>query len=70
MRVGEAIKELRKEKGISQNKLSLLTKLNRGYLHKLENDQISPSVDMLEKISEYLEIKVSDIIAKAEEISG
>ena len=66
MKVGKAIAEIRKAKEISQNKLSKLTNLNRGYIYKLENDQISPSVDMLERIAKELNIKVSDIIIKAE----
>ena len=66
MKVGKAIAEIRKAKEISQNKLSKLTNLNRGYIYKLENDQISPSVDMLERIAKELNIKVSDIIINAE----
>jgi len=66
MKVGKAIKELRNEKGISQNKLSNMATLNRGYLYKLENDLISPSIDMLEKIACIIEVNVSDIILRAE----
>ncbi len=66
MEIGRAIKELRIERNISQNKLSKLAKLNRGYLYKLENDQISPSIAMLERIADSMRIKVSDITKKAE----
>ena len=66
MKIGKAIKEIRKEKGISQNKLSQLAKLNRGYVYKLENDQISPSLDMVERVAIALQTKVSNIIARAE----
>jgi len=70
MKIGKSIKEIRKEKEISQNKLSQLAKLNRGYVYKLENDQISPTIDMLERLAKALQIKVSDIINKAEELQN
>ena len=66
MKIGKAIKEIRKEKGISQNKLSQLAKLNRGYVYKLENDQISPSLDMVERVAKALQTKVSNIIVRVE----
>jgi transcriptional regulator with XRE-family HTH domain len=66
MEIGKAIKEIRSEKGISQNKLSKLTGLNRGYLYKLENDLISPSLDIIEKIALYLEVPVSDLVKRTE----
>ncbi len=66
MKIGNAIKIIRDQKGISQNKLSKLTGLNRGYLYRLENDQISPSIEMLEKIAVVLDVRVSDIVLMAE----
>ena len=67
MKVEKAIKELRVEKNISQNKLSKLTGLNRGYVYKLEKDLISPSVNMLEKVANTMEVRIVDIIAKADQ---
>ena len=66
MNVGKAIVILRNSKNISQNKLSKLTDLNRGYLYRLENNQISPSVSTLETIAEAINVKVSDIIILSE----
>lgn len=66
MKVGKAISDIRKLKGISQNKLARSASLNRGYLYKLENDQISPSIGTLECIAKGLNIKVSDIVLEAE----
>ena len=66
MNVGKAIVILRNSKNISQNKLSKLTDLNRGYLYRLENHQISPLVSTLETIAEAINVKVSDIIILSE----
>ena len=67
MEIGRAIKEIRNEKGISQNKLSKLTGFNRGYLYKLESDLISPSLETLEKIAKALDIQVSEIVKWVEQ---
>ncbi len=59
---------MRIEKGISQNKLSILTGFNRGYLYKLENDLISPTLETLEKLAQVFEVPVSELIIKTEQL--
>ncbi len=70
MDIGKAIVSIRKSKKISQNKIATLTNLNRGYIYRLENDHISPSINTLEIIAEAMNIKVSDIIIYAETCNG
>lgn len=60
MEIGKVISELRKKKGISQNKLSRLAGMSRSYLHRLENDLLSPRVDTLERIAKALGVKMKD----------
>jgi transcriptional regulator with XRE-family HTH domain len=66
MDIGKAIKKFRDDKEISQNKLSKLAELNRGYVYKLENNKINPSLSTLEKIAKALDIKVYELIKCAE----
>lgn len=61
---------MRIEKGISQNKLSILTGFNRGYLYKLENDLISPTLETLEKLAQVFEVPVSELIIKTEQLKN
>ena len=46
--VGLNIQKLRRERGISQEDLALMAKVNRGYMGKLENAKNSASLDMVE----------------------
>lgn len=67
MKIGKTLKNIRKCNNISQNKLAVLSGINRGYLYKLETDQISPSVNTLEKICRVIGVKLSELFRSAEE---
>ena len=61
--MGEKIKELRENKGISQYKLAELTGINRSTINRYENGSIQKiSFDNLLKICEALEIDIKEII--------
>lgn len=60
---GSRIRELRKSKGISLTKLSELTGVSKSYLSCLERNQNNPSIDVLEKISDRLEVNVNYFIS-------
>ncbi len=48
--LGKRIKELRKENGISQEKLALLTGLDRTYITSVENGKRNISIINIERI--------------------
>ena len=57
MNIGETIKDIRKRKGLSQQKLSALSGISQTYLSQIEKgDRQSPTIDVLHKISEALEL--------------
>ncbi|MGD9994033.1 MAG: helix-turn-helix domain-containing protein [Salinivirgaceae bacterium] len=56
MQIGATIKKLRKEKGITQIDFSKRCGISQTYLSQIENDERNPTVDVLEKISNVLEI--------------
>ncbi|SCJ38520.1 helix-turn-helix domain-containing protein [Bacteroides cellulosilyticus] len=64
-RIGQRIAELRKEKGISQAKLSELTGIGTGHIARIELGKYSTGIDTLAKIAEILEYKI-DFVKKIE----
>lgn len=48
--IGKRIKEIRSEKGISQEKLALKAELDQTYVAGVENGKRNPSIKSLEKI--------------------
>lgn len=56
MKIGATIKKLRKEKKITQIDLAGQCGISQTYLSQLENDERNPTVDVLERISNVLEI--------------
>lgn len=61
--IGQNIKKLRKEKDISQDKLSKLADISLNTVVKLELDQSpNPTLDTLKKIAKALDITIDDLI--------
>lgn len=58
--IGNRIKELRKEKGISQEKLALNAELDRTYVAGVESGKRNPSIKSLEKILIALDVSFED----------
>lgn len=59
-KVGQRIKDLRTEIGISQEKLALKAEIDRTYLAGVENGKRNLSLKSLEKIVNALEISFHD----------
>ena len=61
--IGNKIKEIREEKGISQYRLAQLTGINRSTINRYEKGLIQKvSFDNLLKICEALEVDIKNII--------
>ncbi|MDP4174161.1 MAG: helix-turn-helix transcriptional regulator [Bacteroidota bacterium] len=56
------IAEIRKRKGISQNKLAKLTGMNQGYLSQIEKNIKSPTFRMISQIATALEVCPKSLI--------
>ncbi len=61
--IGKKIKEIRKRKKISQEKLAEMTEMNHRSILRLENSQCTPTIETLEKIAKALNVKVIDFFA-------
>jgi len=58
--LGLKVKEFRKKRKLTQEKLSELIGVDNGYISKLEVGQNFPSLGTLEKIADVLEVNLSD----------
>ena len=65
---GQVLRGLRKEKGVSQERLSLEAGLDRSYISKLETGVYQPSMSTLFSIAEVLDVEPSEIVKQVHEI--
>ena len=59
--VGNKIKELRRERNLSQEDLAFLSGLDRTYINSVENGRRNISIISLEKIANGLGVKIRNI---------
>lgn len=66
---GEALRALRKERGISQEGLALKSGVNRGYYGGIERGERNVSLTNICKLAAALDLPASAIHARAEQIA-
>jgi transcriptional regulator with XRE-family HTH domain len=64
-RFGDALREERKQRGISQEQLALHAEINRTYMGGVERGEENISLLTIVKISTVLKVKPSEILGKA-----
>ena len=64
--LGLTLKALRAEKGVSQEKLALSTGIDRRYMSDIENGRRNVSLEIIEKLAAFFEMKVSEFIQNVE----
>jgi transcriptional regulator with XRE-family HTH domain len=67
--IGEVLREARQKAGLTQEALAFSADVDRTYISYLENDQKSPTVEMLVKLCRELALPVSELIKRAEKAS-
>lgn len=65
---GQVLRDRRKEKGISQEKLALEAGLDRSYISKLETGVYQPSMTTLFSIAEVLDVEPCEIVKRVSEL--
>ena len=60
-KVGRKIKQVRKEKNITQEDLALNSGLNRAYIGYIERGERNPSTDTLSKIAKSLKVPLKEL---------
>ncbi|MCW8923971.1 MAG: helix-turn-helix domain-containing protein [Gammaproteobacteria bacterium] len=63
---GKVLKELRAEKGVSQERLALEAELDRSYVSALERGIYQPSITKLFDIARVLGVRPGEIIDRVE----
>ncbi|MGN6557532.1 MAG: helix-turn-helix domain-containing protein [Solirubrobacterales bacterium] len=67
---GTAIKELREERGLSQEAAALACGIDRSYFGKLERADKVPTLTTVWKIADALETRPSELLARTERLLG
>ncbi|MDC1395610.1 helix-turn-helix domain-containing protein [Bacteroidia bacterium] len=62
LRLGVRIKQLRREKGVSQEKLSEIAGLDRTYMTDIENGKRNVSIVVLEKLAMAFKFSLSELL--------
>lgn len=65
--IGDRVKDIRKQKGLTLQQLSEKSGLSIGYLSNLERNVNSPTIEYLQRICEVLNINIIDILEKSSE---
>lgn len=60
--LGEAIRRIRLEKGISQEKLALLAEVNRSYVGRVERGDNNVALLTLARLAKALDVSMSELM--------
>jgi transcriptional regulator with XRE-family HTH domain len=64
--LGLALAEVRKERGLTQEELSLATGVHRNYIGGMERGERSPTVEKVAVLARRLDVSLEDLFARAE----
>jgi transcriptional regulator with XRE-family HTH domain len=67
---GRAIRELREERGISQETFALQCGIDRSHYGGMERGERNPSLSTVLKIATTLDVPASEVLARAEAIQS
>ncbi|MGH2639967.1 MAG: helix-turn-helix domain-containing protein [Rhabdochlamydiaceae bacterium] len=62
--VGNNIRALRREKGLTQEKLAAMSGIDQGYLGTLERGTVNVSLDTLAKLARSLKVEIEEFLQK------
>jgi len=68
MDIGSNIKRLREERGIKQQEIAELISMHRSNYSKIENGQREISVTALDKIAQYFDITIDELIHMGDDV--
>jgi ribosome-binding protein aMBF1 (putative translation factor) len=65
-RFGDVVRQLRRSRGWSQERLAGRAELNRSYMGEIERAAVMPSLATADKLAQALELPLSELIAWCE----
>lgn len=67
---GRAIRHIRTERGLSQERMAHLADLDRSYVSGIERGERNPSLGNILKLTAVLDVSLSELAAVAEELAS
>lgn len=67
--LGDRIRKIREDKGLSQKEVALKVDIDRGQYSRIETNKVEPTLSTLEKIASAFGIEIEDLIKKNEPIT-
>ena len=61
-KLGDNIRKIREEKGMSQADICRITEMDRGYISRVENGSKNPTISNLEKIAKAFGVKPDELL--------
>ena len=61
-RLGENLRRIRKEKGMTQEDICDALGLDRGYISSIENGKRNPTLSTLKKLADALKVHVEELL--------
>lgn len=68
MNIGERIRKIRIEKGMTQKEIAEKCGINDANIRKYESGRQNPKIDTIEKIAKALDVEVSELLFEKSEI--
>jgi transcriptional regulator with XRE-family HTH domain len=65
-KLGDVIRRLRTERGISQEGLAAISGIDRTFMGEIERGEVNPSFDVLQRIASGLSVRLSEVIREYE----
>lgn len=59
---GQRVRKLRKQRGLTQEKLAELTRIDYSYLNLIENGKRNPSLKVIAKLARVLDVRLDDLV--------
>jgi transcriptional regulator with XRE-family HTH domain len=63
---GQAVRQLREKRELSQERLGQLSQLHRNYIGGIERGELNPTLKTIKKLAAALDLKPSQLLAAAE----
>ncbi|MFZ6013405.1 MAG: helix-turn-helix domain-containing protein [Bacteroidota bacterium] len=60
--LGKVIRQVREEKGVTQERLAELAEVDRTYIYRIESGKRSPSVDIIFRLADALKISPGNLL--------
>jgi len=68
--LGQAIRELRGQRGLTQRQLADAADVNETWISHIEAGRTNPAWGTIVRIATALDVRVSELAARAEEVAG